>query len=154
MSPGGTSRQFHRRGFTLLEAMMSSGILFVVVLAVTSAIVAGQQSSLEARDRIAATLAAEDLAGRLVGVSYDDLDGWDGYTEAIGTMTTTADEDFPASFDTIGRSVAVTADSKNIAALDVDIDGRLVTVEAFDSDGRVLACLERFIPEPAARTIE
>ena len=69
-------------------------------------------------------------------------------------MTTSSKEGFPSSFATIGRSVTVTADSKNIAALDVDIDGLRVMVEAFDSSGRVLAVVERFVPEPASNTLE
>ena len=50
-----------RRGFTLMESLMASGILLVIVVAVTSAITAGQQHAYEAHLRIAASLAAEEL---------------------------------------------------------------------------------------------
>ena len=54
-----------RRAFTLLEALMAAGILFAVVVGVTSAVTAGQLHAFEARQRIAASLAAEELIGRI-----------------------------------------------------------------------------------------
>src|SRR5262245_42003723 len=117
-----------RRGFTLLEALMAAGILLVVVVSVSSAITAGQQHSSAAHQRIAATLAAEELMGRLTTQPYANLPAWDGYTEAVGAMTDAVGNPMPANFDMIGRNVKVTTSMKNISNLSVDIRGRNVRV--------------------------
>lgn len=127
---------------------MAAGILLVIVLAVTSAITAGQQNAYEAHQRIAATLAAEELMGRLVTEPWDDLSAWSGYTEAVGTMTDIDGQPMPASFGMIGRQAEVTTTLKTISGLGVNIRGRTVTVRSFDTDGRILASVTRFVPEP------
>jgi Tfp pilus assembly protein PilV len=137
-----------RRGFTLMEALMASGILLAVVIAVTSAITAGQQNAYEAHQRIAATLATEDLLGRLLVENYANLPTWSGYSEAVGEMTDGSGNPMPSSFDMIGRDVQVTTDLKTVSALAVNVRGRTVRVRAFDADARILAELSRFIPEP------
>jgi type II secretory pathway pseudopilin PulG len=138
----------HRRGFTLLEALMAAGILLVVVVSVTSAIAAGQQNAYEAHQRIAATLAAEELISRLAAETYDNLPTWDGHTEAAGDMTDMDGNLLPASFAMIGRDVRVTTALKTVPGPDVRIRGRVVRVRAFNEHGRVLSELSRFTPEP------
>lgn len=139
-----------RRGFTLVESLMAAGILLVVVFAVTSAITAGQQHAYEAHQHIAATLAAEELMGRLVTEPYDDLAGWNGYAEAVGAMTDMDGQPLPQSVAMVGRQVTVTAALRRLEDLGVNVQGREVTVDAVDADGRVLARLTRFIPEPSS----
>jgi hypothetical protein len=131
-----------------MEAMMAAGILLVIVVAVTSAITAGQQNAYEAHQRIAATLAAEELMGRLVTEPWDDLSGWNGYTEPVGTMTDIEGQPMPPSFDMIGRQTEVTTTLKTISGLGVNIRGRTVVVRAFNAEGRILSDLTRFVPEP------
>ena len=138
------------RGFTLMEALMASGILLVIVVAVTSAITAGPQHAIEAQQRIAASIAAEELMGRLITLPYADLSAWNGYTEAVGGMTDMRSDPLPVSFDMVGRDVNVSTTIKTLGGLGVIVQGRTVTVRAFNTEGRVLVSLTRFIPEPIA----
>ena len=145
---GGQIGGASRRGFTLLEALMAAGILLVVVIAVTSAVTAGQQHAYEAQQHIAASLAAEELMGRVMVQPYADLPTWDGHTEAVGTMTDVSGSPMPGSFNMVGRDVQVTTTMKTLAELDVRVQGRTVRVRGFNAEGRVLVELSRFIPEP------
>src|SRR5262245_1838221 len=74
-------RPVGRRAFTLVEALMATGLLLVVVVAVSTAITAGQQQAYEAHQRIAASLAAEELMGRIAADDYASLLTWNGHTE-------------------------------------------------------------------------
>ena len=139
-----------RRAFTLMEALMASGILLGIVVAVTSAITAGQQHAYEAHRRIAATLATEELMGRLITIPHDDLAGWNGYTEPVGAMTDMSGAPMPGSFGMVGRSVQVATSLESFEDLEVIVRGFTVQVRAFGSEGRTLAQLTRFIPEPQA----
>ena len=137
-----------RRGFTLIEALMAAGILLVVVVSVSSAITAGQQHSYEAHQRIAGTLAAEELMGRLITQPYASLPAWNGYTESVGAMTDAAGNPMPANFDMVGRTVHVTTTMQALPGLSVQVRGRDVRVQSVNAEARVLVQLERFIPEP------
>jgi hypothetical protein len=132
---------------------MAAGILLGVVMAVTSAITAGQHHSVEAQKRIAGALAAEELLSRLVTVSYDKLATWNGYVEAIGTLTDTTGDAMPPLFDSVGRSVTVTTELREFPELGVNIRGRTIVVQAVDAEAQVLAELTHFVPEPAADSI-
>ncbi|UCD75597.1 MAG: hypothetical protein JSV91_01520 [Phycisphaerales bacterium] len=127
---------------------MATGILLGIVVAVTSAITAGQQHAYEAHRRIAATLAAEELMGRLVAAPYDTLITWNGYTENVGKMRDLHNQPLPESFDMVGRDVVVVTSLEDFDDLGVHVQGRTVQVRAFGADGRTLAQLTRFIPEP------
>lgn len=127
---------------------MASGILFVIVVAVASAITAGQQHSFEAQQRIAATLAAEDLMGRLIETPYAQLTTWNGYTEPVGTMTNAVGTPLPDGYGLIGRDVQVVPLMETIALPSVRVAGQQVTVRAFNAENRTLAQLVHFIPEP------
>jgi hypothetical protein len=133
-----------------MESLMAAGILLVIVVAVTSAITAGQQNAFEAHQRIAATLAAEELMGRLGTEPWDNLSGWNGYTEPVGTMTDIGGQPMPLSFNMVGRQAEVTTTLKTLSGLGVNIRGRTVVIRAFDADGRILASVTRFVPEPAS----
>lgn len=137
-----------RRGFTLLEAIIASTILLGIVTAVTGAIVAGQQNSLAARERIAATFAAEALMGRILSANYDQIAGWHGHREEPGEMLDETNQPMPPSFGTIGRTVEVETTLNAVEPLGVYIRGRTVTVRAFNATGDVLVELNRFIVEP------
>lgn len=141
-------RDTRRRGFTLIEALAASAILLAVVVSVTSAITAGQEHALEANQRIAATLAAEELLGRLIIIDYASLPTWDGHNEPVGSMTDGTGEPMPPCFAMVGRSVSVVTTIQSIPSLGVNVNGRQVRVQAFDADGRTLADISRFLPEP------
>ena len=128
---------------------MAAGILLAVVVSVTSAITAGQQHAFEAHQRIAASLAAEELMGRLITIPYEELPNWSGYTEAAGAMTDATGAAMPGTFATIGRDVQVSTSLKTLPEPDVRVRGRTVRVRAFDNAGRILVEFNRFIPEPA-----
>jgi hypothetical protein len=137
-----------RRGFTLIEALMATGILLGIVVSVTSAITAGQQNAYEAHERIAGALAAEELMGRLVTVDYATLPSWHGYSEPVGTMTDMNGQPMPDSMGMVGRDVQVATSLKEIGDLAIRVRGRTVVVRAFNNDARILAEISRFVPEP------
>ena len=137
-----------RRGIALLEVMIAVGILTFAVTAITSAIVAGQQQSLEAREKIVASVAAESLLSRITQVPWETIDSWDGYTEDVGTITDPTGVAVGGDWDRIGRIVTVIAGEVQITPIEVFIVGRIITVSSFTKDGRTLATIERFVPEP------
>ena len=145
---GHRTRRRFQRGFTLLESLMATGILLAVVVSVSSAITAGQQNAYEAQQRIAGTLAAEELLGRLITLPYDQLPAWHGHSEAVGAMTDMAGEPLPGSMVMVGRGVRVTTTLQSLGAVGVRVQGRLVQVVSVNAEGRVLAELRRFVPEP------
>lgn len=120
----------------------------MAVVAVTSAVMAGQQHALEARQRIAANLAAEELLSRLLTVDYNNLPAWNGYTENVGTMTNVLGQPLPESFATIGRVVEITTSLQSFDDLGVRVLGRTIRVRAFNAEPRFLADVSRFVPEP------
>lgn len=127
---------------------MAAGILLIVVVAVTSAVTAGQQQAYEAKQRIAASLAAEELMSRVLVEDYANLPSWHGHTEAPGAMTDMAGHAMPENFDGIGRDVQVTTSLRVLVDVDVRVRGRTIEVRSFTVDGRVLTDISRFVPEP------
>ena len=142
------SRLSVRRGFTLLEALFSAGILFMVVVAVTAAVTAGQQHAFEARQRIAASMAAEELVARVTCATYADLTTFHGFREAAGAMTDGTGAPYPASYGSIGRTISVTTRLEELPGLGVKVRGREVLIRAVDATGGVLFESTQFIPEP------
>lgn len=144
-------RSRHRcRGFTLLEAIIASTILLGIVTAVTGAIVAGQQNSLAARERIAASFAAEALMGRILSGTYDSIASWHGHREDAGDMVDELNQPMPESFGTIGRSVQVETTLNSVDTLGVYVRGRTITVRAFNMTDETLVTLQRFVAEPSS----
>ncbi len=62
-----------RRGFTLMESLMASAMLFAGVLAVITAIMGGQKTAFEAQRRMEAALIAEELMGEISTRDYGNL---------------------------------------------------------------------------------
>jgi hypothetical protein len=139
---------FHRKGIALLEVMIAVGLLTFAVAAISSAIVAGQQHSLEARKTIVASIAAESLLSKLSQEPWETIDSWHGYTEEVGSIVDPTGIPIGGDWDTIGRRVSIAETDVFIEPLQVYIVGRTVTVTTFANDGRELASLQRFIPEP------
>ena len=137
-----------RRAFTLIEALMATGLLLVVVVAVSTAITAGQQQAYEAHQRIAASLAAEELMGRIATEDYASLPTWNGHTENVGELTDMDGSATTSSLQMVGRDVRVTIGLKTLNGLDVRVRGATITVRSFNNQGRTLATITRFVPEP------
>jgi hypothetical protein len=137
-----------RRGIALLEVMIAVGILTFAVASITSAIVAGQQHSLEAREKIVGSVAAESLLSQISQVPWETIDQWHGYVEEVGTITDPTGIPLEGDWNRIGRKATVILDEVQIAPLEVFIVGRTITVSSFTQEGRILSTIERFIPEP------
>lgn len=137
-----------RRGFTLLEAIIAAGILLGVVVAVTTAITAGQQQAYEAHERVAAVLAAEALLGHILSLDYASLPSWDGYGEAPGNMLNEFGSPMPDTFGTIGRLVTIENIFENVTPPGVNVKGKTVHVRSVNASGRVLIEVSRFVAEP------
>jgi type II secretory pathway pseudopilin PulG len=148
--PTGTpvQKNRHRRGIALLEVMIAVGILTFAVSAITSSIVAGQQQSMEARNKIVGSVAAESLLSQVSQESWDLIDSWHGYFEAVGTLTDPTGAPIYGEWERIGRKVTVVEAEVQVTPLEVFIIGRTVTVTSFTKDGRILSAIERFVPEP------
>jgi hypothetical protein len=138
----------HRKGIALLEVMIAVGLLTFAVAAITSAIVAGQQQSLQARTTIVASIAAESLLSQLSQEPWETIDSWHGYTEDVGSIVDPTGIPIGGDWDSIGRRVSIAETDLFIESLQVYIVGRTVTVTTFTKDGREVASLQRFIPEP------
>ncbi len=118
-----------------MEALMASAILFASVLAVISAIMAGQEEAIEAQRRMQAALAADDLMGQIATMDSAALDGL-GSSQPAGSFlanisTATLNEDLPD--------------------LDIRVHGTHVHVQIVPSMaelGVVLAEADLFIPDP------
>lgn len=139
-----------RRALTLLESLTAAGLLAAVVVAVLTAITAGQQHAFEAQQRISGTLAAEALMGRIIDDDYAALPTWHGFREEVGAMADFGGNPMPDTFAAIGREAMITTGLESFPGLSVVVGGRTVRVVTFDHDGRTLADLERFVPEPPA----
>jgi hypothetical protein len=137
-----------KRGIALLEVLIAVGILTFAVASITSAIVAGQQQSLEARNKIVGSVAAESLLSQITQVPWETIDTWHGFVEEVGTITDPTGAGIEGDWSQIGRNVTVIADEVQVTPLEVFIVGRTVTVSSFTADGRILATIERFVPEP------
>lgn len=128
----------HRRGFTLIEALLAAGILAGAVVVVTWAVTAGQQQALYAKVQISAAMAAEDLMGQILVNNYDDLEwDWNGHYEQISSPRGTLTVD-----------VTVANMLKDLPGLDVRVDGLDVAITVSDEQGRLIAQTCQFIPDP------
>ncbi len=140
------------RGFTLLESLMACGVLLIMVIAVTSAVTAGQQNAHYAHQRVAGTLAAEEMLGRYESMDYGDLTVGT-FTENIGTLRDVNNQPFPESFAEVGRQLRINAAEKQLSDVGVKIRGREIRVRTFDANNNTLADISRFIPEPASLSV-
>lgn len=151
-SNGSRSARCRVRGFTLLESLMACGVLLVIVVAVTSAVTAGQQHAYEAHQRIAGTLAAEEWMGRLEALDYHALAPMH-QIEDLGELMDAHGDPFPASFNGIGREAWVTLTYLEIPSPKIQLNGKTIRVRAFDAENRTLAEISRFKTEPPAETL-
>lgn len=137
-----------RRGLAMLEVLIAAGLLSLSVSSITTAIIAGQQLSLEARAKIVGTVAAESMMSQLLHEPWESLVAWHGYTEIVGSISDPTGTSIGGDWSNIGRTVTVVDTRLEINSLEVLVLGRTITVSSFDSSKRILATVERFIPEP------
>jgi len=137
-----------RRGLALLEVMIAVGLLTFAVTAITSAIVAGQQHSIEAREKIVAAVAVESLMSQLLQEPWESMNSWNGYTEEVGSITDPTGAILEGDWSQIGRRVSILDSEILVESLEVFIIGRTIEISAFTENGRILSTVERFIPEP------
>lgn len=145
----GWTRAAGRRAFTLIEAMVAVSVLSLSVLALSSAVAAGQQASLEGQKMILGSLAVSDMMSELSSVAYSDLSSYHNRTANPGQMRTIDNVSYPSTYWAVGRRTTVVATRFSDPGLGVEIQGVTITVRAFDAEGRTVASAERFVPEPA-----
>jgi len=133
-----------------VESLVAAVLLVTVVTAVLGALSAGHQHAMEAKKLITASLAAEQLMARVTTTPYAQIGEWDGWEETAGTATNANDEAMPGLFELVGRRVIVRSGSEQLDEVQIVLQGSFVTIESYGDDGRVLARLVRFIPEPQA----
>jgi hypothetical protein len=148
MTRGKRILRIRRRGLTLIESLIASGILLMSVLALTTAIAAGQASAIEGQKLLLGSMAVDDLLSELWGEPYDNLPNYDETTDPVGSITSLDGEAYPDSFWMLGRRVEV--DSLDVKSADtgVIVRGRLLRVTVFDAD-RDLVSAELFVAQPA-----
>ena len=138
-----------RRAFTLIEAMVAVSVLSLSVLALSSAVAAGQQASLEGQKMVLGSLAVADMLSELATVPYNTLTSYHGRTSNPGQMQTIDGVSYPSTYWAIGRQVSVVSTRFNDPGMGVEFGGLTITVRAVDAEGRTVASVERFVPEPA-----
>ncbi len=136
------------RGIALIEVMVAVGILTLTITAITSAIVAGQQQSLAARERIIASVATESLLATISNEPWESLSSWNDYREEVGSIVDPSGMSLEGDWDLIGREVQVADAEVFIEPLEIFIRGQIITVRSFNNDGNTISTLERFVPEP------
>ncbi len=137
------------RGFTLIEAMVAVSVLSLSVLALSSAVAAGQQASLEGQKMVLGALAVSDMMSELSSVPYNTLTSYHGRKSAPGAMQTLDGAAYPSTYWSVGRQVSVTPTRFSEPGIGVEFGGMTIKVWAYDAEGRTVASAERFVPEPA-----
>jgi hypothetical protein len=137
-----------RRGLTLIESLLASGILLMAVLALTGALAAGQAAAIEGQKLLLASMAVDDLLSELWSENYVNLPKYDGVQEAVGAMATLDGDPYPDTFWMLGRRVEVESRDVLSDTTGVLVRGLTVRVVVFDAD-RDLVSAELFIAKPA-----
>ena len=152
-----------RGGFTLVEVMFSALVLTLSVVAMTQAVLAGHQANMQAVRDLHAMAIAEAMLEEVVSKAtidpetgtaggaeersrplYDDLDDYDGYTEALGAVADAAGSTYGTPYDVFTRTVTV--ESESVSGLGGDQSGYTVTVVVADDKGQTWS-VSRFVSE-------
>ena len=158
----------HRRhGLTIVECLVAMTILSVIVLVTCHTLAAGHEH-IHYGDRVATAarlgsdmleeIAARDYRDPVTPANFgpeagearaqfDDVDDYNGYAEAAGSVKDFAGNAYPADEQVFSRRVMVTATTKTIPDLGRDFPGVLVAVTVRASNGQQWQ-FSRFIPEP------
>lgn len=158
-----------RRGLTLTECMLALVILPLAVTAIAYAITAGQTQSAEALRQERAAMLAEALMEEILAKPYDDpggvnnlgpesgettrtlfdnMDDYNGYTEAPGALKDATGALYPSDFQRFGRSVTCSYTSITLSGLGSTTNGLSITVKVTDRGTDVIT-LTRFVARPS-----
>lgn len=152
------------------EVLLASAILAFAVAGLSQVLVAGQMHVYgalhEARavSLLEATMAEvtrlpyadpEDGAnyqpgpesGEAARSGYDNIDDYDGWSQAAGALTDYGNTPYPAAYSRFSRSVAVASVTNAVTVYSRKYDGVNITVTVTDDTGRTWT-LERLVPEP------
>ena len=159
----------HKKGFTLVEALLASAILSFAASAIYMSIAASQTQFRHAAHARRGMKLAEELLQYITVLPYDDPDGasspgpesgesapagfdniddYHGYSESAGSLTDVAGNAYPDACQLFSRSVTVQYGSQNISELGGTISGLTVIVTVTNSRGQSWS-LSRFVADPA-----
>ncbi len=148
MTPTRSILAARRRGLTLVESLIASAILLMSVLALTTAIAAGQASAIEGQKLLLGSMAVDDLLSEIWAEPYENLPKYDDTTDPVGSITSLDGEAYPDSFWMLGRRLEVEDLDVKSDETGVLVRGRILRVTVFDAD-RDLVSAELFVAEPA-----
>jgi Tfp pilus assembly protein PilV len=155
------------RGLTVVECLLALTILSVTVLAATMTLSAGAQHDRRGnRAAVAARLGRDMLEeitsrayaepvsapafgpefGEISRALYDDVDDYNGLSEARGAVATVEGTLYAAHDQQFARAVTVTAGAMNVADLGRNVNG-LTVVVTLTAEGGERWQFTRFIPE-------
>ena len=161
-------RSAPRRAITIVEVIIASAILLLAASALTYAITTGVMLSAAAADNCRANALAGALLEEIIALPYadaegdpdpgpdagetsralfDNMDDFDNYTEAAGTLTDAAGVAYPAQFGQFSRSVDAVYENLTITGFSAAVVGLTVTVTVQDAQGQAWT-VKRFMAEP------
>jgi hypothetical protein len=162
---GMSPRRFHRRGFTLTEALTASAVLGFSVLAISQAISAGQTQTHESLHAGRAIALAEALMEEILSLPYRDpnglpaavpgtprdqlnsMDDYNGFSEPLGQVKDAAGAVYGGAYSRFARSATVRQASMTVPGFSAGGPGLSIKVTVTDHRGRTWTAA-RFIPEP------
>jgi prepilin-type N-terminal cleavage/methylation domain-containing protein len=155
-------------GFTIFECLIAMTVLSFAVLATCYALAAGQQQVHDG-DRTAAAvrlgtdlleeIAARDYRDRggtpvfgpepdeLTRAAFDDVDDYQNYSEAPGSLADATGTRYPAADEVFARNVTVTPETQSVPERGRSFTGLRVAVTVRAPGGEQWT-FSRFIPEP------
>ena len=161
----------HRHAFTLPECLIALVVLGVAVVAITQAIVAGQQQTYEGLHHERGMALAEAIMDEILALPYtdpddgsttlgpeagettrddfDNADDFHGFSESAGNVADVSGTAYGSLFDLFSRDVAMSYGSETVTGFSAAIDGLTVTVTVTDTRGQTWT-VTRFIREPVS----
>jgi len=158
-------RHVQLRGITLVECLLASAILAFAVIAVSQAVVAGQMQTADALHRARAMELGEalmeeilrlpytdpDAGGEVGRANFDNIEDFNGFSEAAGTLSDASGTPYDAPFQKFSRSAsAVPANGGagiTITGFGSALPGVTITVTVQDTAGATWT-LTRFRAQP------
>lgn len=141
-----TPKRPRRRGITLAESLFATALLAMAVAAVFSAIGSGASHADESAQRIAATIAGEDLLAKTLLKRGSDLDDWNGRQENHGYLTDLSGRLIAKPQQRVSRSVWIEPEVRSLPGFET-IDGRVVRVDTFDKDGQFIGSIMEWVAD-------
>ena len=135
-----------RRGITLAESLFATAILAMAVAAVFSAIGSGASHADESAQRIAATIAGEDLLAKTLLERGTDLDEWNGRQEHHGQLTDLSGRLIAEPQQRVSRSVWIEREVRSLPGFE-PIDGRVIRVDTFDKEGQYIGSIMEWVAD-------